>query len=120
MTINNPQEFVDSVWDWGFLDDAFAPTKIKVTDGDGIVERRGHFLLFETKKKGVEIPDGQQYLFDAWVAAGNHAMIIWGRQSEKRFNIKWLYQRGELMLMDKTLDDIKSIVRKWFQWANSH
>ena len=118
MTINNAELFVAGIWDWGFLDECFAPTRIRITDGDGIVERNGYFLLIETKKKGANIPIGQQILFDAFVRQGNHVMIIWGYQSDDLCDTILLgtstpYERKAI---DK--NDLKTIVRQWFEWAN--
>lgn len=50
----------DGVFDWDFLIEAFAPTRIQPTDVDFIVERNGYFLVFETKHAdNIEVPTGQ-------------------------------------------------------------
>lgn len=41
--------FVRGLWDWTFLNKCFASTNIRVSDVDGLVERYGHFLVFESK-----------------------------------------------------------------------
>ena len=64
MTIKNLEAFVENLWDWGFLDECFPGTRIRVTDIDGLVERNGHFLLIEAKSPGKDIPTGQRILFD--------------------------------------------------------
>ena len=48
---------------FGALKDCFGG-KIRPTDIDGIVERNGHFLIFEWKRDGVPIPLGQKILFE--------------------------------------------------------
>jgi len=55
MTIKFPDTFArsepakfDGVFDWDFLKSCW-PGKIEPTDIDGVVERKGHVLIFETK-----------------------------------------------------------------------
>jgi len=78
MTINNWDEYKKNLWDWGFLDNCFSG-KIKVTDIDGFVERKGKFLLLETKSPNSSIPDGQQITFDALRKTSLFTIfVIWG------------------------------------------
>jgi hypothetical protein len=41
MTINKLDAYVAGLWDWVCLDGCFGDTKIRPTDIDGLVERRG-------------------------------------------------------------------------------
>jgi hypothetical protein len=114
MTINSPDDFFANFWDWAFLDQCFHPTKIKVSDGDGIVERNGLFLLLETKSPGVVIPTGQQRMFDALLKTGYfHVLVIWGRRNQPQEMQFWGRRR--------TPADTASVVnavRKWFLYAD--
>lgn len=69
--INYPDRFrqakpagFDGVFEWDFLRGAFGNT-IMPMDFDGVVERRGHFLVFETKAEGTPIPVGQKITLEA-------------------------------------------------------
>ena len=49
---------------WEIFNECFIPTKIKITDIDGVVERNGWFLFIELKERKKEIPTGQHILFE--------------------------------------------------------
>lgn len=118
MTINNPQLFNDGIWDWGFLDDCFAPSRIKVSDIDGISERNGHLLVLETKAAGVQVKTGQMILFRQIVRAGNHVLIIWGYQDEPRHDLLYITPEGECHYRNVGKEVIQAIVRDWYRWAD--
>lgn len=80
MTIRNKDVYMGNLWDWGFLDDCFGGTRIRVTDLDGVVERKGHFLYLEAKSPGKDVPKGQQIMFNHLIAEKNKAvLVIWGK-----------------------------------------
>lgn len=118
MTINNAELYVQGVWDWGFLDDCFAPTRIKVTDIDGAVERNGYELIIETKRKGASVPTGQAIMFRNKVKKGHAVLIIWGRQADDLFDIEYWTLEGIVKRNGANLEFIKSLVKDWFAWAN--
>jgi hypothetical protein len=37
------------LWDWGWLNPAFAPTRARASDIDGVIEQCGHILILEGK-----------------------------------------------------------------------
>lgn len=118
MTIHNLPAFIDGLWDWGFLDNCFFPTKIKITDIDGMVERNGKFLMIETKQPGVTIPVGQRIMFDKWIAAGNSCLIIWGKQGIPPYKIMYQTPTGTVEVSDVDDTFIQFIVKWWFSIAN--
>lgn len=83
--IRSIEEYTRSVWDWGWLNDCFKPTPIRVSDVDGIVERNGHFLFFEGKGirpdgERVVVGVGQRILQDALFSTGRASIItLWGK-----------------------------------------
>ena len=118
MTINNRQLYEDGIWDWGFLNECFQGTKIRITDIDGAVERNGKFLFIETKHPGANIPIGQEIFFNKQVKLGNSVMYVWGNKNKP--------QRIRVVTphIDKTFDEaseqiMKDIVSQWFTAANS-
>lgn len=122
MTINNPEMFAQSVWDWGFLDICFGSTGIKVSDLDGIVERYGRFLVIETKLQiGTIIPEGQRITLEALVDTGLTTVIIlrgrghgdiigWEIWHKTKSGLKKEYREGGA-------DKLVECVRAWFVWA---
>lgn len=118
MTINNQELFDRGIWDWGFLDGCFAPTRIKVSDIDGITERNGKLLILETKRRGVELNTGQSIMFRQLVRAGNHVLTIWGYQSEPVHDLLYMTPGGDCRYTDVEKETIQDIVRDWFRWAD--
>ncbi len=118
MTINNIDTYIENLWDWGILNGCFGDTKIAVTDIDGFVERRGKFLLIETKSIGKEIPNGQKYTFESLMKTGLFTiLIVWGtRNTPQRME---LYTVNATLTYENTnLEKMREIVRKWFVFAS--
>ena len=42
--------------DWAIFNECFSPTKIKISDIDGVVEHNGWFLFIEVKQYTKKIP----------------------------------------------------------------
>lgn len=117
MTIRNIQDYMNNLWDWTFLNDCFAGTRIKVGDGDGIVERNGSILLIETKSPGEVIPIGQAILFDAFVSKSDcFVLVIWGKPGKPTAIQFWKYQKKPI---PADITRVKERVEGWFKWANS-
>lgn len=120
MTINNAAQYMAGVWDWAILDGCFGETKIKPTDIDGFVERRGNFLVLETKQPEAGVPEGQELTFKALVKrAGAVVIVIFGQQNKpERLRVySAKYPDG------KDYDDpdgelLRRYVATWFDRAN--
>jgi hypothetical protein len=87
-TIYNPEGFLssptagfDGVFDWDLIfNDCFGNTKITPTDIDCIIERKGRFIVCETKLQGVKIPLGQEILLKELHKLGVFTIYaIWGK-----------------------------------------
>ena len=107
----------DGIFDWRWTEGCFGETKITPMDFDGVVERKGHYIVFETKDNGVEVPLGQQItLRNLQNPKTFCVMTIWGkdipRRAEITFNGKTEYIEG--------LENIRTKVKSWFKWANKH
>lgn len=109
MSIRNITAFVDALWDWGFLDKAFAPSRIKVTDVDGLVESGNHFLFLEGKGKGKAIPRGQEILFERLTARGDTVLILWGDPGDPTHMSIFPAAPQEC-----TQEDVFAFVRGWY------
>lgn len=118
MTIKNAEFYNTNIWDWGFLDGCFGETRIRVTDIDGFVERKGKFLVIECKSHNSSIPTGQDIMFKKMTETGLFCvLIIWGDANKP--------EKCELRIKDKIYKYessdtafIQQIVRKWFASVN--
>lgn len=120
MTINNPDLYMQGVWDWAILDGCFGNTRIKPTDVDGLVERNGKFLVLETKSPGARLPEGQEITFKSLVRnVGAVVIVIWGEQNTaqrvKVFSRK--YPNGIEQAIDNK--QLRAWVSSWFDEANA-
>lgn len=117
MTINNNEMYEAGVWDWGFLDDCFGETNIRLTDIDGAVERHGKYLFIETKQPGVDIPVGQKIFFDGQVKQGNAVMFVWGHKNQPE-RIRVITPHVDKTFESADTELMKEIVSGWFKQAN--
>lgn len=113
MSIENPEEYLKNLWDWKILNDCFGESKIKVSDIDGFVERKGKVLILETKASGVVVPLGQTIAFDAFVKKNMTVFVIWGSPGCPQKLKIWPREA-----IDCDLEILQSYVKRWYNWAN--
>jgi len=114
MTIRDLDKYVARLWDWGFLDQCFGATGIRVSDLDGIVERNGRFLVIEAKGTGQAVPVGQARLFRAFVNTGLFTvLVLWGETNKPA---RMSAFPGPATAC--TTADILDFVTVWFQYAD--
>jgi hypothetical protein len=131
MTVLHPKAFqrspaagFDGIFDWDFLKPAFEGTRIEPMDFDAVVERRGHFLCFETKEGFKPIPRGQELTLQSAVLAGNWTIIV--LRAKRAADIEdWdVWYRGraggrlEKRHIEGNSDDLVEFVRRWFLKAS--
>lgn len=116
MTIRNLEAFIKSLWDWNCLAGCFGEENkyFSPTDIDGIVEKKGYFLLLETKNPGKEIPDGQKIMFDRLIRRGFTIIIIWGKPGEPEKIQQWPHKPRPA-----NLEYLRMIVSAWYDNAIS-
>lgn len=69
----------DGQFEWDFLQGAFGPSVMPM-DFDGVIERHGRFLVFETKEEDAPIPYGQlRTLESAWKTGIFTIILLWGK-----------------------------------------
>lgn len=118
MTINNPQQYCNSLWDWGCLDGCFGVTRIKPTDIDGLIERNGYFLAIETKLPGVDIPQGQTIMFQGLIETGYFMiLIVWGHPG-RPLKLKLISKEWTRDYNNSDLEKMRGLVNWWFKWAD--
>lgn len=129
MTIHDPAAFVNGLWDWGILNGCFGDSRIAPTDMDGLVmvmpnpfdralvERKGKFLLLETKQPGVEIPVGQHLMFEALCNTGAFCVfVIWGRKNEPE-QLQIYDKSGFYPVQQCDLMRLREAVTNWYLYA---
>jgi hypothetical protein len=107
------------VFDWTWTAGCFGTTKISPMDFDGVVERNGNFLLFETKNIGVPIPRGQMRTLEAMHRLGCFTiLLIFGKTEPETIEV-W-YPNCNAKKIFHGIDEAKQIVASWYQYADSH
>lgn len=108
----------DGVFDWDWLAGAFGDT-ITPMDLDFLVERRGRFLVIETKRPEVEVPAGQARALRRLSAIPGFTVVVaWGKSAREitRFEV-W---RGEATTSYR--DDggtrLRAFCETWYAHAN--
>lgn len=119
MTINDPVRFCAGLWDWAILDGCFGETKIKPTDVDGFVERKGKFLWLETKSPGVGIPEGQLRTFAAIAKTRVFTVfVVWGHTNTPE-TIQIIGHWGKSAPLPCTLEKFRDYVARWYKWVDA-
>ena len=110
---------MSQLWSWGFLDQCFENTKIKVTDIDGFVERNSKFLVIETKSHDAKLPVGQQIMFEKMIGTGLFTvLVIWG-EANKPKRCLLMTRKTVLEYNPVSEQQVVDLVRKWFHYADS-
>ena len=128
--IKHPQRFAawlpaqfDGEFGWDFLAMAFRGTKIMPMDFDAVIERRGHYLVFETKAKGRKIDAGQAItLTGLWQNKGFTIIHVEGKTAPEITGFavysEWQENKsgsvGEKPIVAKDSTDLLYAVRCWF------
>lgn len=89
--------------------------KIRPSDIDGVVERRGHFLILEKKPCGYVFRGGQSILYEALAALPKFTILILrGKGQAVSTMQEWGKEETSC-----TWENVCVFCRKWFQNANS-
>lgn len=115
----------DGIFDWSFLLPVFEGTKIEPTDIDGLVERYGRILIFETKHPDKDIPSGQMRALETLLGLGRGGvciMVLYGKSATTIVGLEeWHYVKGRIRKSARKPCDslyVKERVTAWFRWAN--
>jgi hypothetical protein len=115
MTINNPQAFVDGLWNWAVFNGCFGDTRIRMTDIDGLVERRGQFLAIEAKQVGVALHTGQEMVIHALRQTGYFTvLVVWGEPGAP-VRVKAYTPSGISPVLPCDLTKLRQLVATWFR-----
>jgi hypothetical protein len=110
----------DGVFEWDFLRGCFGPT-IMPMDFDAVVERKGNFLVFETKDAGVPIKDGQRRTLTELIKRPHFTVIILRGKREANIDGFTVWQKGRVSRHPHAdADDLRAYCTAWFAWADQH
>ena len=118
--------WMDGVWDWSWTDGCFGEYRISPMDFDGIVERKGNFLLFETKDEGKDVPVGQMRTFKAAFALRCFTVIFIEGKTNPQYFMAWCapgFKGGFIMQRKESIPDTKrlhDLCADWFEFANKN
>lgn len=131
-TIKHPRTFIDSpaagfdgVFNWEWTKGCFGDGKITPMDFDGVVERKGNFIVFETKAAGVPIPKGQLLTLQRAHELGAFTiMLIHGKQQPEAVQI-WCppdFRDGRVMeeFKDVSVSQARGFVSRWYEYADKN
>ena len=117
MTIRNIEKFIDSIQDWAILDGCFGQTRIRPSDIDGFVERRGTCLFLEGKGQDVPLTTGQAIAFSTLAKQGNTVIVFWGKDRDIS-KMRIITRSDPGVVKSCSLDDLRSAVKTWYEEAN--
>jgi len=107
----------DGIFNWEWTQGCFSG-KITPMDFDGVVERKGHYLIFETKDPGTNIPHGQEITLNMLRTAKTFTIMkIWGKEVPEKMDV--IYPDGQQVNNISTIEEMKGYVSRWYNWANS-
>ena len=90
-------------------------------DFDAVVERKGHFLVFETKDAGVPIKDGQRRTLTELITLPQFTVIILRGKREADVDGFTVWQHGRVSRHPHAnADELRAYCRAWFAWADQH
>lgn len=118
MTIRDPKRFMAGMWDYAIFDGCFGDSKVAMADIDGIVERRGKFLVLETKAPGAPIPYGQLLTIKALSATRVFTVIVaWGETNSPQAAQVYAAD-GVSPVFACDIAKLRRIVATWFRLAS--
>ena len=116
---HSPAAGFDGVFDWSWTKDCFGGKRITPMDFDGVVERKGNFILFETKNLNVPVPAGQMYTLEAAHRLGCFTIfLIHGKTTPESAQI-W-YPGTDRRETYEGADAIREKVGAWYAYADRH
>src|SRR5688500_18527362 len=71
------------------------PGKVGMMDIDGVLERRGHVLMLETKPMNQGISMGQRITYRTFVKMGCHVWVVWHDADKEEVRVGRMDERGE-------------------------
>ena len=115
----------DGIFNWGWVLEAIGynagRTQITPMDFDGVIERRYHYLIFETKDVNKDIPLGQVITLDNLRTAKSFTVMrVWGKENPAAWEAEFGYTKGGRVIKKTGVgeESAKDYVSRWFRWAD--
>lgn len=113
--IRDRETVAERLWDWEFLNDVL-PGKIRPMDIDGIIERKGYFLVLEGKPLNATIKTGQRITLEQLGKRERFSVLILYGEPGRPQEMKLLGYHDEAVKCNKK--DVKELVEKWVKRVN--
>lgn len=138
MSIRDINRYIESLWDWGFLNGCFGASRSSVGDVDGVLEHCGEILLLEGKPMWCAPEIGQQWfnekakangqarLWSGLAGRGVTVMVLWGeaenslepmKKIPKRMQVWRRFQQEPDVVKDCSAEIARHYVASWWRWA---
>ena len=95
--------------------------KITPCDIDGIVERKGKFLVLEWKRKGEGMSEGLRRTLQALATTPNFQVWVIRGDTDEGLKISQFFfvpPQGKPMLLGEGVDEFIRAYKLWFEWAD--
>ena len=97
------------------------PGRMGVSDIDGVIERKGHFLFMETKREGEPLSKGQEIMLTQLAKLNPsrvRVVIVYGdRTTGEILGYRRITEKG--IQPRASAKDFEVEFKKWFKYANS-
>ena len=128
-TIRHPESFLkhlpagfDGVFEWSWTKGCFGNPKIEPKDFDGVVERNGNFLIFESKEPGMVVSGGQLYTLESiWRRGGVTLLYVYGKTEFKNavgILPKKKDRSEQINYKLPTVESAREFIKKWYVYAD--
>ena len=116
--ISSYEYFKRNAIDFTLFNDCL-PARLGFTDIDGIMERRGSFLVLEKKFDASRPGLGQLIMFRQLVKLEKFTVCIFGGTE---FDVQYMYlltRAKEKYISEPSLDKLKKLIRDWLVYAEN-
>ena len=98
------------------------PKPTSVVDVDGILERKGKFLILEWKRDNEEVSKGQQYMLQALASKPDFTVVILigNTDTETIINRFFLVRKAGCILMGHGFEEFKKYYIDWYKKADGY
>lgn len=115
----------DGAFDWSWTQGHLGNGKITPMDFDGVVERKGNFIVFETKGAMVPIPRGQLMTLEAAYRLGVFTILLIEGKTTPESAQAWCqpgFKNGMRMRQHVPTDSdrLGRFVGDWYDFANAN
>lgn len=121
----SPSAGFDGVFDWSWTSGCFGDGNITPMDFDGVVERKGNFLIMETKGIGVPVPKGQIFTMESAFKLNVFTILfIQGKQSPELAKA-WCqpgFRNGVVMndFIQTDSSRMQDFLSSWYEFADKN